>query len=104
MALRANKNTFIMEDTGGGPGTEVRRQVMAGDIVFQGEPESAGDFDEVDVEMTAGLGAAPPFYKRQLDEHGRVKDEHAPPEVEDAAPPEPAASSSRRRTAKAKEE
>jgi len=83
MALRATKDTFVLENTGGGPGTEVRRQVMAGDVIFQGEPESAGDFEEYDAKMTAGLGAAPPAYKRQLDDDGRIKDEHLPDE-EDA--------------------
>jgi hypothetical protein len=79
MAFKATKDSYAYERVS--PDVLVRRQVFAGqpvpdgwfadedgDTPFTGDPDS----------MVAGLGAAPHAYPHQLDEHGKVKEEHQP--------------------------
>jgi len=80
MARRATKDTIAFEPVGVVPGddTVVRREVKAGwDIPDHYQLENDGDAEEYDGGMTAGLGAAPPAYKHQLDDDGKLRDEHA---------------------------
>jgi hypothetical protein len=87
MARKVLKDTIAFEPVGLVPGddTVVRREVKAGWEVPDNyiiEDESAVE-EDADVPRT-GLGAAPPYYKNQLDEDGRVLEEHAPEELEGA--------------------
>lgn len=79
MARRATKDTFAFERVGIAPGdeSEVRRQVIAGQLVpdhYRVEDGSA--VEETDGPPGVGLGAAPQSYKHQLDENGRLREEH----------------------------